>query len=159
MASTATNTVSRAQINRTKSKHSTGSRTEASEQGVLLTALPPWPDRQNSCASQQGPRALHWHVQHFLDKYQPASAAETQLVHELANPVWRQSAPPAPRSRPPRSEPRAAALDPVALQVRDSQPERFRQVQKTLDQLGALRSESRARAARSPNAGSVLEYR
>ena len=37
----------------------------------------------------EDPEAHQRHLQQFLDEYQPATATETQLVHEIANTAWR----------------------------------------------------------------------
>jgi hypothetical protein len=37
----------------------------------------------------EDPDTYQRHIQQFLDEYQPATATETQLVHEIANTAWR----------------------------------------------------------------------
>ena len=37
----------------------------------------------------EDPEAYNRHIQQFVDEYAPATATETQLVHEIANTAWR----------------------------------------------------------------------
>ena len=79
----------RAAINRANSQHSTGPRTDTgkqrSSQNALrhgLTAAAPVLPSEDRAAYEQ-------HRRQFFDEYQPATAAETQLVNELVDTAWR----------------------------------------------------------------------
>jgi hypothetical protein len=63
----------RATTNRANSLHSTGPRTETGKQRSSRTAVLPTEDAE----------VYQRHIQQFLDEYAPATATETQLVHEI----------------------------------------------------------------------------
>ena len=99
----------RAATNRANSQHSTGPRTEPGKQRSSQNALRHGLTARTAVLPTEDPEAYQRHIQQFLDEYQPATATETQLVHELANTSWRLNRIPfleadlfpAPPTRPP----------------------------------------------------------
>jgi hypothetical protein len=79
----------RAATNRANSQHSTGPRTEPGKQRSSLNALRHGLTAQTAVLPNEDPEAYQRHIQQFLDEYKPATATETQLVHEIANTAWR----------------------------------------------------------------------
>jgi hypothetical protein len=79
----------RAAVNRANSAHSTGPRTESGKQRSSLNALSHGLTARTAVLPTEDPDAYQRHIQQFLDEYQPATATETQLVHEIANTAWR----------------------------------------------------------------------
>ena len=79
----------RAATNRANSQHSTGPRTEPGKQRSSLNALRHGLTAQTAVLPTEDPEIYQRHIQQFLDEYQPATATETQLVHEIANTAWR----------------------------------------------------------------------
>jgi len=79
----------RSLINRANSQHSTGPRTEPGKQRSSLNALRHGLTARTAVLPTEDPEAYQRHIQQFLDEYQPATATETQLVHEIANTAWR----------------------------------------------------------------------
>ena len=79
----------RAAVNRANSAHSTGPRTESGKQRSSLNALSHGLTARTAVLPTEDPDAYQRHIQQFLDEYQPATATETQLVHEIANTGWR----------------------------------------------------------------------
>jgi hypothetical protein len=79
----------RAATNRANSQHSTGPRTELGKQRSSLNALRHGLTAQTAVLPNEDPETYQRHIQQFLDEYQPATATETQLVHEIANTAWR----------------------------------------------------------------------
>jgi hypothetical protein len=79
----------RAATNRANSQHSTGPRTESGKHRSSLNALRHGLTAQTAVLPNEDPEAYQRHIQQFLDEYAPATATETQLVHEIANTAWR----------------------------------------------------------------------
>jgi hypothetical protein len=79
----------RSLINRANSQHSTGPRTEPGKQRSSLNALRHGLTAQTAVLPTEDPETYQRHIQQFLDEYAPATATETQLVHEIANTAWR----------------------------------------------------------------------
>jgi hypothetical protein len=79
----------RAATNRANSLHSTGPRTEPGKQRSSLNALSHGLTARTAVLPSEDPDTYQRHIQQFLDEYQPATATETQLVHEIANTSWR----------------------------------------------------------------------
>jgi hypothetical protein len=75
--------------NRRNSQRSTGPRTEPGKQRSSLNALRHGLTAQIAVLPNEDPEAYQRHIQQFLDEYAPATATETQLVHEIANTAWR----------------------------------------------------------------------
>jgi hypothetical protein len=155
MASTATAPASnRAVVNRANSRNSTGPRTEAGKQRSSLNALRHGLTAQTAVLPSEDPAAFQRHLQQFLDEYRPATATETQLVHELANTAWRLNRVPLleaelfTRAANPPNEQAAIDFDIVdahrLLSSLGLLGHRLsRQFQKAVDQLRAIQSERR----------------
>jgi hypothetical protein len=79
----------RAAVSRANSQHSTGPRTEPGKQRSSLNALSHGLTARTAVLPTEDPEAYQRHIQQFLDEYQPATATETQLVHEIVNTAWR----------------------------------------------------------------------
>ena len=89
MTSPAAAPVDRAAVNRANAQHSTGPRTDDGKQRAARNALRHGLTAHTAVLPTEDPDAYQRHVQQFLDEYQPATATETQLVHDLANTAWR----------------------------------------------------------------------
>jgi hypothetical protein len=81
--------IRRTAINRANSQHSTGPRSEAGKQRSALNALTDGLTARTAVLPSEDPAAYQQHRRQFLDEYRPATATETQLVHELADTSWR----------------------------------------------------------------------
>jgi hypothetical protein len=79
----------RIRANRANAKLSTGPRTEPGKQRSSLNALRHGLTARTAVLPTDDPEAYQRHIQQFLDEYAPATATETQLVHEIANAAWR----------------------------------------------------------------------
>jgi hypothetical protein len=79
----------RAATNRANAKPSTGPRTEPGKQRSSLNALRHGLTARTAVLPTEDPGAYRHHIQQFFDEYAPATATETQLVHEIANTAWR----------------------------------------------------------------------
>ncbi len=79
----------RIRANRANALHSTGPRTESGKQRSSLNALSHGLTARTAVLPTEDPDAYQRHIQQFLDEYAPATPAETQLVHEIANTAWR----------------------------------------------------------------------
>src|SRR5271170_1851983 len=79
----------RAASNRANSAHSTGPRTEAGKQRSSQNALSHGLTARTAVLPTEDPEAYQRHLQQFLADCKPATAIETQLVHELADTAWR----------------------------------------------------------------------
>jgi hypothetical protein len=79
----------RAATNHANSLHSTGPRTEPGKQRSSLNALRHGLTARTAVLPTEDPDAYQRHIQQFLAEYAPATATETQLVHEIANTAWR----------------------------------------------------------------------
>jgi hypothetical protein len=79
----------RAAVNRANSQHSTGPRTQPGKQRSSRNSLRHGLTAQTAVLPTEDPEAYQRHIQQFLDEYAPATATETQLVHEIANTAWR----------------------------------------------------------------------
>jgi len=71
------------------SQRSTGPRTESGKQRSSRYALRHGLAAQTAVLPNEDPEAFQRHIQQFVDEYAPATATETQLVHEIANTAWR----------------------------------------------------------------------
>jgi hypothetical protein len=142
--------IDRAAINRANSQHSTGPRTESGKQRSSLNALRHGLTACSAVLPSEDPAAYEAHRRQFLDEYQPATATETQLVHELADTSWRLNRIPLleadllNRAANPPTEQAAIDFDIVdahrLLNSLSVQSQRLsRQFQKALDKLRDLR--------------------
>jgi hypothetical protein len=75
--------------NRANSQHSTGPRTEPGKRRSSQNALRHGLTARTAVLPNEDPETYQRHIQQFLDEYAPATASETQLVHEIANTAWR----------------------------------------------------------------------
>jgi len=148
MAAPATARISRALTNRSNAQHSTGPRTAAGKQRAKLNALRHGLTAQSPVLPTEDPAAYQRHLQQFLDEHRPATATETQLVHELASAAWRQNRIPLLEAEL-FDEPSTPQLRVQALATLGLHSQRLsRQFHKTLDQLRALQAERRERDLR-----------
>jgi hypothetical protein len=159
----------RAAVNRANAQHSTGPRTEAGKHRSSLNALRHGLTAQTAVLPTEDLAAYQQHVQQFLAEYQPATATEKQLTHELANTAWRLNRIPLleadllTRAANPPTEEAAIAFDIVdahrALATLGLHGQRLsRQFQKSLDQLHAIQAERREREQRDlKDAAALLE--
>jgi hypothetical protein len=162
--------ISRAAINRENSQHSTGPRSEAGKQRSALNALTHGLTARTAVLPSEDPAAYEQHRRQFLDEYRPATATETQLVHELADTAWRLNRVPLleadvlSRAQSPAPSPEPPAFDIVdahrllaSLSVHGQRLSR--QFQKTLIQLRGLQAERLEHLRRDlRDAASVLEF-
>jgi len=159
MASPAAAPVSRAQTNRANAQHSTGPRTESGKQRAKLNAIKHGLTAQTAVLPSEDLAAFNRHVQQFLDEFRPATATETQLVHELANLAWRQNRIPLIEAQllEDASNPQLMVQSLSTLGIHSQRLSR--QFQKTLEQLRALQTERREREQIDlKNAAGMLEY-
>jgi len=80
----------RAAINRDNAQHSTGPRTEAGKHRSSQNALRHGLTAQTAVLPTEDLDSYQRHCRKFFDDHQPATAAETELVQELADTSWRQ---------------------------------------------------------------------
>jgi hypothetical protein len=80
-----------AEINRENSKHSTGPKTKAGKNKSSLNALRHGLTSQIVVLPTEDPQTYQYHLESFLDEYQPEDATETNLVQALADTSWRQN--------------------------------------------------------------------
>jgi hypothetical protein len=161
--------IDRAAINRANSQHSTGPRTESGKQRSSLNALRHGLTACSAVLPSEDPAAYEAHRRQFLDEYQPATATETQLVHELADTSWRLNRIPLleadllNRAANPPTEQAAIDFDIVdahrLLNSLSVQSQRLsRQFQKALDQLLDIQAERHQRERRDlRDAAALLE--
>jgi hypothetical protein len=161
--------IDRAAINRANSQQSTGPRTESGKQRSSLNALRHGLTACSAVLPSEDPAAYEAHRRQFLDEYQPATATETQLVHELADTSWRLNRIPLleadllNRAANPPTEQAAIDFDIVdahrLLNSLSVQSQRLsRQFQKALDQLLDIQAERHQRERRDlRDAAALLE--
>jgi hypothetical protein len=82
-------TTNRAAVNRANSQHSTGPRTAEGKLRSARNALRHGLTAASPILPTEDPAAYETHRRQFLDEFQPATPAETQLVAELADTSWR----------------------------------------------------------------------
>ena len=75
--------------NRANAQHSTGPRSDTGKQRSALNALTHGLTARTAVLPSEDPAAYQQHHRQFHDEYRPATATETQLVHELADTSWR----------------------------------------------------------------------
>ena len=133
----------RAATNRANSQHSTGPRTEPGKQRSSLNALRHGLTAHSAVLPTEDPEAYQRHIQQLLDEYAPATATETQLVHEIANTAWRLNRIPfleadlLSQDITPQTIPQLATLGLHGSRL-------SRQFQKALDQLREIQEERRS---------------
>jgi hypothetical protein len=162
--------IRRTAINRANAQHSTGPQSEAGKQRSALNALTHGLTARTAVLPSEDPAAYQQHRRQFLDEYRPATATETQLVHELADTAWRlnriplleadvlsRAQSPAPSPEPPTFDIVDAHRLVASLGLHGHRLSR--QFQKTLNQLRDIQAERRERERRDlRDAASVLEF-
>jgi hypothetical protein len=133
----------RAATNRANSQHSTGPRTEAGKQRSSLNALRHGLTAQTAVLPTEDPEAYQRHIQQFLDEYAPATATETQLVHEMANTAWRLNRIPSLEAELLAQNPNPQNLIPQLATLGLHGSRLSRQFQRALDQLRDIQEERR----------------
>src|SRR5271154_1250847 len=133
----------RAATNRANSAHSTGPRTEAGKQRSSLNALRHGLTAQTAVLPTEDPEAHQRHIQQFLEEYKPATATETQLVHEIANTAWRLNRIPLLEAELLSQDPNPQSLIPQLATLGLHGSRLSRQFQKALDQLRYVQDERR----------------
>ncbi len=125
----------RAAINRANSTHSTGPRTEQGKQRSSRNALSHGLSAQTAVLPIEDPEAYQRHIQQFLDEYAPATATETQLVHEIANTAWRLNRIPFLEAELFSKDPNPQTLIPTLAKLGLHGSRLSRQFQKAIEQL------------------------
>jgi len=133
----------RAATNRANSAHSTGPRTETGKQRSSLNALSHGLTARTAVLPTEDPDTYQRHIQQFLDEYQPATATETQLVHELANIAWRLNRIPLLEAELLSHNPNPHTLIPTLATLGLHGSRLSRQFQKGLEQLRDIQEERR----------------
>jgi hypothetical protein len=151
--------VQRSAINRANSQHSTGPRTESGKQRSSLNALRHGLTAQTAVLPTEDPEAYQRHVQQFLDEYAPATATETQLVHEIANTAWRLNRIPFLEAELLSQNPSPPILIPQLATLGLHGSRLSRQFQKALDQLRDIQEERHHLERRQLNEAAELFIR
>jgi hypothetical protein len=89
----------------------------------------------------EDPETYQRHIQQFLDEYAPATATETQLVHEIANTAWRLNRIPFLEAELLSRNPSPQTLIPQLATLGLHGSRLSRQFQKALDQLRDIQEE------------------
>jgi hypothetical protein len=134
---------SRTRANRANAKLSTGPRTEPGKQRSSLNALRHGLTAQTAVLPTEDPEAHQRHIQQFLDEYKPATATETQLVHEIANTAWRLNRIPFLEAELLSQSPSPQTLIPQLATLGLHGSRLSRQFQKALEQLRDIQEERR----------------
>jgi hypothetical protein len=135
--------VRRAAINRANSAHSTGPRTESGKQRSSRNALSHGLTARTAVLPTEDPDAYQRHIQKFVDEYAPATATETQLVHEIANTAWRLNRIPLLEAELLSQDPNPQTLVPTLATLGLHGVRLSRQFQKAVDQLRDIQEERR----------------
>jgi hypothetical protein len=133
--------LARAAINRANSTHSTGPRTESGKQRSSRNALRHGLTAQTAVLPTEDLEAYQRHIQQFVDEYAPATATETQLVHEIANTAWRLNRIPFLEAELFSQDPSPQTLIPTLATLGLHGSRLSRQFQKALDQLRQIQEE------------------
>jgi hypothetical protein len=133
----------RAATNRANSQHSTGPRTEPGKQRSSQNALRHGLTARTAVLPTEDPDAYQRHIQQFLDEYQPGTATETQLVHEIANTSWRLNRIPFLEAELLSQNPNPQTLIPQLATLGLHGSRLSRQFQKALEQLRDIQEERR----------------
>jgi hypothetical protein len=133
----------RAATNRANSQHSTGPRTEPGKQRSSHNALRHSLTARTAVLPTEDPEAYQRHIQQFLDEYQPTTATEIQLVHEIANTAWRLNRIPFLEAELFSQAPNPQSQIPLLATLGLHNSRLSRQFQKTIDQLRAIQDERR----------------
>jgi hypothetical protein len=149
----------RAAVSRANSQHSTGPRTEAGKQRSSLNALSHGLTARTAVLPTEDPEAYQRHIQQFLDEYQPATATETQLTHEIANTAWRLNRIPLLEAELLSQNPNPQSLIPQLATLGLHGSRLSRQFQKALDQLRDIQEERHRLERRQLNEAADLLIR
>ncbi len=141
----------RARANRANALLSTGPRTEPGKQRSSLNALRHGLTARTAVLPTEDPEAHQRHIQQFLDEYQPATATETQLVHEIANTAWRLNRIPFLEAELLSQNPSPQTLIPQLATLGLHGSRLSRQFQKAVDQLRDIQEERRRLQRRQLN--------
>ena len=133
----------RAATNRANSAHSTGPRTETGKQRSSRNALSHGLTARTAVLPTEDPETYQRHIQQFLDEYSPATATETQLVHEIANTAWRLNRIPFLEAELLSQDPNPQTLIPALARLGLHGARLSRQFQKALDQLHEIQEDRR----------------
>jgi hypothetical protein len=133
----------RTRANRANALHSTGPRTEPGKQRSSLNALRHGLTAQIAVLPNEDPEAYQRHIQQFLDEYAPATATETQLVHEIANTAWRINRIPFLEAELLSQDPSPQTLIPQLATLGLHGSRLSRQFQKAVEQLRDIQEERR----------------
>ena len=98
---------------------------------------------QTAVLPTEDPEAYKLHIQQFLDEYAPATATETQLVHEIANTAWRLNRIPFLEAALFSHDPNPQTPIPQLATLGLHGSRLSRQFQKALDQLRDIQEERR----------------
>jgi len=131
----------RAAVNRANAKLSTGPRTDPGKQRSSLNALRHGLTAQTAILPTEDPEAYQRHIQQFLHEYAPATATETQLVHEIANTAWRLNRIPFLEAELLCQDPSPQTLIPQLATLGQHGSRLSRQFQKVIDQLRDIQEE------------------
>jgi hypothetical protein len=133
----------RAATNRANSQLSTGPRTEPGKQRSSLNALRHGLTARTAVLPTEDSETYQRHIQQFLDEYQPATATETRLVHEIANTAWRLNRIPFLEAELLSQNPSPQTLIPQLATLGLHGSRLSRQFQKALEQLRDIQDERR----------------
>jgi len=162
MPATAPAQFDRAQINRANSRHSTGPGTQAGKIRSSLNALSHGLTARDAVLQSEDRAEYEVLHQNFLDEFQPATTAETQLVRELADTSWRLRRVPLLEAALLGNAPENLSPEPLinALAKLGFHGARLsRQFQNTLVQLREIQAERREHERRDlKDAASILVY-
>jgi hypothetical protein len=98
---------------------------------------------QTAVLPSEDPEAYQRHIQKFLEEYAPATATETQLVHEIANTAWRLNRIPFLEAELLSQNPNPHTLIPQLATLGLHGSRLSRQFQKALEQLCDIQDERR----------------
>jgi hypothetical protein len=149
----------RAATNRANSARSTGPRTESGKQRSSRNALRHGLTAQTAVLPTEDPEAYQRHNQQFVDEYAPATATETQLVHEIANTAWRLNRIPCLEAQLLSQDPNPQTLIPVLATLGLHGSRLSRQFQKAIEQLREIQEERRRLERRQLNEAAELFLR
>ena len=101
----------------------------------LAQRLQPGLTARTAILPTEDPEAYQRHIQQFVDEYAPATATETQLVHEIANTAWRLNRIPLLEAELFSQNPNPQTLIPMLAKLGMHGSRLSRQFQKAIDQL------------------------
>jgi hypothetical protein len=141
----------RAATNRANSAHSTGPRTESGKQRSSQNALSHGLTARTAVLPTEDPEAYQRHIQQFLADCKPATAPETQLVHEMADTAWRLNRIPFLEAELLSQDPNPQIQIPLLARLGLHGARLSRQFQKAADQLRDIQEERHRQERRHLN--------